>query len=103
HTPLPQRVDGTWQVASGQCLPGVSDRDRPVHERTRVTIAGHSAGVAGLPLIGELVEVEDRSHGLCPGFATPDVQIPIEVKILVASDARNQLLLAADRASDLVQ
>jgi hypothetical protein len=68
-----------------------------------MTITGHSASVAYVPLIRESVEVEDRAKRLCPGFAAPDSQIPIQIKVLVTSDARDQLLLAADGAADFVQ
>ena len=71
--PLQQRADRARQVPPDQRLRGVSYGDRPVHERACVTITGHRTSVAFVALIGELVEVKDRSQGLAPEFATPDM------------------------------
>src|SRR5262249_54165978 len=72
-------------------------------ERARVAIAGHGASEAWISLIWEIVQIKDRSQRLWPGFAAPDIQIPIQVKVFVATDARNLLLFSAYRARDLSQ
>ena len=54
-------------------------------------------------VIREMVEVKDRPQGLRPGFAAPNIQIPIEVEVLVATNAWNQLLFSANKPGKLGQ
>ena len=59
--------------------------------------------LAGFGLVRDAIEIEHRTHRLLPGFAAPDVEVPVEVEIFVAADAGNQLLLAANKARHLVE
>src|SRR5262245_47029127 len=103
NAPLKQRADGTWQLTPDQRLRGVSYGNGPVHERARVTIAGHRACETCVSLIWEIIEIKHRPQRLGPGFAAPDIQIPIQVKVLVAADTRYQLLFSTNGPLDLVQ
>jgi len=100
---LEERADCPRQLASDQRLRGVSYGNGPVHECARVTIAGHRTSEACVSLIGEIIKIKHRPQGLRPGFAAPDIQIPIQVKVFVAADARNQLLFSANRPFDFSQ
>src|SRR5580658_2383749 len=98
---LEQSRDGFPQIAAEHRLCGVCQCERAMHHDARVAITRRHAGVTGLALIGNRIEFEDGSHRMSPWFATPHVQIPIDVEILVPRDAGDQLLLTADESGDL--
>src|SRR6185312_13355986 len=100
---LEQRADRRTELSSGHRLRGVGDGDRSVHNVARVPVAGHHAGVAGLALIREVIQVEHRSHRLGPRLTAPDIEIPVDVEVFVAGDAGDALLLAAHEARDLIE
>jgi hypothetical protein len=71
-----------------------------MHQHARVAIAGHHAVVARFALVRDALQIEHRTQRLVPGLAAPDVEVPVEVKILIAADAGNHLPLAAHIAGD---
>ena len=44
---------------------------------------------------GNAIEIEHRAQGLGPRLAAPDIEVPVQIKVLIAANARDRLLLAA--------
>jgi hypothetical protein len=44
--------------------------------------------MAGLALIRNAIEVEHRTQWLVPRLAAPDIQVPVQIEVFVAADAR---------------
>ena len=101
HTAAEQRRNRIGEFAGGERPRRIARRNSGVHQHAGIAIASHHAGVAGVAPIRDAVEVEYRTHRFVPRLAAPDVEVPVQVKIFVAADARHRLRFAADIARDL--
>ena len=82
------------KIAMSQGVDSIRRGNRAVHQDARMSIARHHAGVARLPLIRNMIQIEDRTHWLRPCFAAPDIEVPVDIKVLVSPDARDELSFA---------
>ena len=88
-------------MTGGECPRGICSRYGGMHQHAGVAVGGHHAGIAGLTLVRNTIEVENRTQWLAPSLAAPDIEVLVDIKVLVATDARNGLSLAAHEARDL--
>jgi len=95
-----QRCDRSPDIGRCERSEGVGRGDAGVHQHAGVAIAGHHTGMAGLALVGDMVEVEDRAQRLVPRLAAPDIEVPVEIEVFMAADAGDRLPLAADITRD---
>ena len=79
----------------------IRGRDCGVHKHAGIAVAGHHAGIARLALVGDAIEVENRAQWLAPSLAAPDVEVPVQIKVFVPTNAANRLRLASHKASNL--
>src|SRR5262249_17298869 len=89
-------------MSGAHCSHCILESHACMHQDTRITVTRHHAGGAMFAAIGDLIEIKDRTKRFVPGFATPDVQIPIDVEIFVACDAGEVLPFAADMPLDVI-
>ena len=74
-----------------------------MHQHAGVAVATHHASIARFTLVRNGVEVEHRAQRLVPCLTAPDVQVPVQIEVFVAADARDFLSLAAHIARDFRQ
>jgi hypothetical protein len=73
-----------------------------MHEDTGIAITGHHASRASVPAVVEAVQVEYRTERLSPCLAAPDVQVPIQIEVFVASDTRKDFRIAVEMVVHVV-
>ena len=101
HTAAEQRRNRIGEFAGGERPRRVAHRNSGMHQHAGIAITSHHAGVARVAPIRNAVEIEHRTHRFVPRLAAPDVEVPVQVKIFMAANARHRLRLAADIAGDL--
>lgn len=74
-----------------------------VHQYAGIAAAAHHAGVAGVAPIRNAIEIEYGAHRLVLRLAAPDREVPVNIKVFVAADARNVLALATGETNDFVE
>ena len=100
HAALEQRCRRSADTARGEGPSRIGRRDGGMHQHAGIAVAGHHAVVARLALVGDALQIENRTERLVPGLAAPDVEVPVEIEIFIAANARNRLPLAAHIARD---
>ena len=76
-------------------------RDARVHQDACVSIARHHASSTAITLVGNAVELKNRAKRRGPRLASPNVKIPVEIEVLVPTDAGKFLFLTPNVALDI--
>src|SRR3569832_2004753 len=66
---------------------GIAHRYTGMHQNAGVAIAILDAGGATVAPVGDRVQIEHRTQRFMPGFAAPDLEIPVQIKIFASADA----------------
>jgi hypothetical protein len=99
HAPPEERCHRRSDLTGATRPRGIRGRDGGVHQHAGTAVAGHHTGIASFALVGNAIEVENRTQWLIPRLAAPDIEVPVQIKVLVAADAGNRLLLAPHKAA----
>lgn len=81
-----------------EVVPGVAGADGDKLQDARVAVAIDHAAGAAIPDEFRFVELVDVAHRLLPKVAAIEIEVPIEIKVFVAAEAAEFLLVLAEMA-----
>jgi hypothetical protein len=100
NTPLEEPRHRFQDPAVAQVLNCIQGSYSCMHENTRVAVTRHRTSGTAVPLHFETLKCLERPDWLRPRFASPYIEIPIYIKVFVATDTGKDLVFAQEVATD---